>query len=357
MQKLYDLIDPEKEMLSDQAVSRKERLDKELELLQKISRVLDKGKFTELPVNSILGQHNTNRGIVSRANPAEYETLRVWARGLITEVKKPLPLYKKAYHYIWKSTSDNFTHVFTAVRQKSGREKLWLKVYKQTPKEELLGLLPAGVTRLSNLNRWVLRISTISGASAAVILSLYQSQFLWAILLSSLLTGGWSVGSYVTGHNQFLRRVAALQYHHCVASNWGAIVLAVDAARENLVKDVLLAYLFLLAPPNRPNDPKAVFSSKQPIYHTASSLKSTVEEWLDQTFNCSVKYNAEAAITRLDELGLLVHKQDNKLSVLSMEDTLELLPKPPSPWEMKMLQGNMIESELPQNWPTFLQWK
>lgn len=357
MQKLYDVIDPEKDIISNQALSRKERLDKELQLLQKVSRVLDQGKFTEIPVNSILGQHDTNRGIVLTANPAEYETLRVWTRGLIAEEKKPVPFYKRAYYSIWRSTSNNFTHVLTAVRQKS-RDKLWLKVYKQTPKEELPGLLPAGVTRLSNLNRWLLRISTISGASAAAtILSLYHSQYLWTILLSSLLVGGWSVGSYVNGRNKLLRRVAALQYHHCVASNWGSIVLAVDVARDNSVKDILLAYLFLLAPPNRPDDPKAVFSSKQPIYHTTTSLKSAVEEWLDQTFNCSVKYNSEDATTKLDELGLLVHKQDGKLSVLSMEDTLKLLPKPSSPWEMKMLQDNMIESELTQNWPTLLQWK
>lgn len=350
------MIDPEKEIINDQTSRKKEGLDKEFELLQKIGRVLDQGKFIEIPVNSVLGQHNTNRGIVSTANPANYETLRVWARGLNEETKKPLPFYKRAYHYIWQSKSDYFRHVLTAVRHKSG-EKLWLKVYKQAPKEELLGLLPAGVMRMNNLNRWLLKISAISSASSAGIMLLYQSQYLWAILGTSLMAGGWSVGSYLNGRSKFLRRAAAIQYHHCVASNWGAIALAVDVGRETLVKDILLAYLFLLAPPNRPDDPKAVFSSKQPNYHTASSLKSAVEEWLEQTFSCSVKYNLEAAITKLDELGLLVRRSDGTLSVLSMEGAVELLPKPPLPWEMKMLQDNLIESELTHDWPTSLQWK
>ena len=356
LQKLYDFIDPEKEIISSQSSSRKEALDKEFELLQKIGKVLDQGKFTEIPVNSILEQHDANKSVTLTASSADYEILRVWARGLNRETKKPMPFYKKAYHYIRRPISDNFTHVLTAVRQKSG-QKLWLKVYKQVPKEQLLGLLPAGTMGMSNLNQWLLRISTISSVSSAGILSLYQSQYLWAILVTSLITGGWSIGSYFSGRNKFLRQIAAIQYHHCVASNWGAVAAAIDMARENMVKDVVLAYLFLLAPPNRPDDPKAVFSSKQPSYHTSSSLKSAVEDWLDQTFNCQIKYNSEAAIMKLDELGLLVCRSDHTLSVLSMEGTMELLPKPPSPWEMKLLQDNLIESELTHNWPMFLQWK
>ena len=351
------MIDPEKEIVSDQSSSRKEVLDKELQLLQRIGKVLDQGKFFEIPVNSILGQYNTNRGVVLTANAAEYEILRVWAKGLNNESSKPLPFYKRAYHYIWQSEPQQcFTHVVTAVRQKAGK-KLWLKVYRQTPKEELLSLLPVGVMKMNNLNRWLLKISAASGASSAGITLLYQSQYLWGILFTSLLAGGWSVANYLYGRNKSLRRVAAIQYYHCMANNWGAISLAIDMAQQSIAKDILLAYLFLLAPPNRPDDPKAVFSSQQPRYHTESSLKSVVEEWIDQNFNCSVKFNSEGAISKLDELGLLVHKSDGTLSVLSMEDSLDLLPKPPSPWEMKIPQDNLIESELTKTWPVSLQWK
>ena len=349
------MVDPEKEIVDDQSSNRKVLLDKELELLQRINKVLDQGKFVEIPVNSILGQYNTNRGVVLNVNAADYEMLRVWARGLNKESDKPLPFYKRAYHYIWKSESQQFTHVVTAVRQKSGK-KLWLKVYKQAPKEELLSLLPAGVMAMKISNRWILKIAAASGASSAAIMLWYQSQYLWAVLFTSLLAGGWSVASYLYGHNKFLRRVAAIQYYNCVANNWGAVSLAVNVAQQSRAKDILLAYLFLLAPPNRPDDPKAVFSSKQPKYHTVSSLKSAIEEWLDQDFNCLVKFNPEVAVRELDELGLLVHRSDGTLSVLSMEDSLKLLPKPPSPWEMKM-QDNLIESEATQNWPTLLQWK
>jgi len=357
LQILYDVIDPEKEINGDQSLSRKEALDKELELLQRISRVLDQGKFVEIPANSILGQQNTSSSIIMTINPAEYEVLRVWTRGLNQEAKKPLPFYKRAYQSIWHSKSQHFTYVVTAIRQKA-EKKLWLKVYKEAPKDELLGLLPAGMMRMSNLNRWLLKIATVSGASSASLMLVYQSQYLWTILVTSVLTGGWSVASYLSGRNKFLRRVAAIQYHHCVASNWGAMTLAIDMARESRVKDILLAYLFLLAPPNRPDDPKAIFSSKQPKYHTEESLKFAIEEWLGQHFNHSVKYNSEVAIKKLDELGLLAHRPDGTLSVLSMENTMDLLPKSPSPWELKTLpDGSLTESELTQNQPTLLQWK
>ena len=353
---MYDVIDPDKGIVTDQPSNRKEALDKELELLQDIGRVLDQGKFVEIPINSILEQHNTTRGIAMNVNAADYEVLRVWARSLNQEIKEPLPFYKRAYQYIWHSKSNHFAHVVTAVRQKS-RNNLWLKLYKWAPRDELLGLLPAGTMMMNNVNQWLLKITAISSISSASVLLMYQSQYLWAILITSLLTGGWSVASYVHGRNEFLRRVAALQYHHCVASNWGAIALLVDVTRESIVKDILLAYLFLLAPPNRPSDPKATYSSNQPHYHTESSLKLYIEKWLDQNFNCSVRYNSEVAIKKLDEFGLLVRRSDGTLSVLPMDSTMELLPKPPSPWEMTTLQDNLIDSRLLQSWPKLLEWK
>lgn len=355
LQKLCDVIDPEKEIVSDKSSSRKEVLDKELELMQRIGRILDGAKFFEIPINTILGQHNTSRGIILMVNPADYETLRVWGRGLNQETEKPLPFYKRAYRYIWPSEAPYFTHAVTAVRQRSGKS-LWLKAYKQAPKEEVLSLLPAGAMRMNDLTKWVLRIAAVASVSSVSVMFAYQSQYLWGILVTSVLTGGWSVTNYLHGRDYFLRRVGALQYHHCVANNWGAITLAVDLARDSNVKDILLAYLFLLAPPNRPTDPKAVFSSKQPKYHTEASLKLTVEEWLDQNFNCLIKYNSETAIKKLDKLGLLVRRSDGTLSVLSMEETMNLLPKPPSPWETKT-PLNLIESELTQNRPKLLQWK
>ena len=275
------------------------------------------------------------RGILLNANPGDYEILRVWARGLNEELSKPLPFYKRAYHYIWQSESQHFLHVVTAVRQKSGK-KLWLKVYEHTPKEELLSLLPAGKTKMNNLNQWLLKIAVVSGVSSTGIMLLYQSQYLQAALFTSVLMGGWSLASYLYGRNKFLRQVASIQYHHCVASNWGAVALAVDIAQQSIAKDVLLTYLFLLAPPNRPDDPKATFSSKQPRYHTESGLKSAIEEWLDLNFNCSVNFNSKVAVNKLDELGLLVRRSDGTLSVLSVDDAMELLPKPPLPWETKM---------------------
>ena len=48
LQECYDLIDPEEGTISAQSLNRKETLDKELELLQRISKVLDQGKFIEI---------------------------------------------------------------------------------------------------------------------------------------------------------------------------------------------------------------------------------------------------------------------------------------------------------------------
>jgi len=354
------VIDPDKEVIKGQPLTGKEILDTEREILQRMSGILDGGGFFEVPLNSLFTNRNQHGGICVTTNAAKYETIKVWTRGMHEEKedKKMLPFYKRAFRYVWQPVAHPYTDVITTVRQKSGK-KLWVKHYKLVPKEELLGLLPAGLMKMADYNKWLIQIAAVLGASATGLTYLYQSNYLWAILATSLVASGWSVTNYSSGRNRFLRRVAAIQYHHCVANNWRAVVSVNDLIRENKVKDILLAYTFLLGLPSRPENPKVMFTSEKLNYYTQNSLQAAVQDWLNQNFNCSVLYNVEKAVQSLDDLGLLIRKHNGTLSVISMEEAMGILPQPPLPWEMKPLSNaESVESELVQNrWPLWLQWK
>ena len=347
-------------MTRRQPLTGKEVLDAEHEMLQRMSGILEHGGFVEVPLNSLFTDRNQHGGICVTTNAAKYENVKIWTRGMYEEKenRKSLPFYKRAFSYVWQPVALPYTNVVTAVRRKS-EKKLWVKHYKLVPKEELLGLLPAGLMKMADFNKWLIKIAALTGASAAGLTYLYQSNYLWAIIVTSLAAGGWSVTNYFSGRNRFVHRIAAIQYHHCVANNWRGVMSANDVIRESKVKDILLAYTFLLALPNRPDNPKVIFSSEKLNYHTLNSLQIAVQDWLNQKFNCAVSYDAERAVQDLDDLGLLVRKHDETLSAVSMEDAMGILPQPPLPWEMKPLSTtDSVESELVQNrWPLWLQWK
>ena len=347
-------------MVRGQLPTGKEILDAEHEIFQRMSGILGHGKFVEVALNSLFTGRNQHRGVCVTTNPAKYESLKVWTRGVYEETvdRKMVPLYKRAFRNVWQPVARPYSDVITAVRWKS-KQKLWVKHYKSVPKEELLGLLPAGLMKMANFNKWVVKITALTGASAAGLTYLYHSNYLWAIIFTSLAVGGWSAINYFMGRNRFLCRMAAIQYHHCIANNWRAILSANDLIRESKVKDILLAYTFLLALPNRPENLKVIFSSEKLNYHTQNSLQIAVQDWLNQKFNCAVSYNVEKALQDLDNLGMLVRKHDGTLSAVSMEDAMSVLPQPPKPWEVKPLSNaDTVESELVQEmWPPWLQWK
>jgi len=354
------VIDPDKEVVGGQPSIGKEILGAEHEVLQRMSRILSHGGFVEVALNSLFTDRNQHGGVCVTSNATKYENLKVWTRGIYKEKedRKMLPFYKRVFRYVWQPVAQPYTDVVTAVRRKS-ENKLWVKHYKLVPKEELLGLLPAGLIKMTDFNKWLAKISMLTGTSAAGLNYLYQSNYLWAIIATSLVAGGWSVTNYFTGRNRFLCRTAAIQYHHCVANNWRAVLSANDLIRESKVKDILLAYTFLLALPSRPENSKVIFSSEKLNYHSQNSLQIAIQDWLNQKFNYTVCYNVEKAVQDLDNLGLLVRKKDGKLSAVSMEDAMSVLPRPPQPWEVKPLSNaDSVESELVQNnWPLWLQWK
>lgn len=81
---MYDPLNPDKETLTLHKTSKKERLDNEFWLLEKLSQLLEKAHFYELPVEDVrsaLKEHDAGDGVLVSVDPKKYDVLRVWVVG------------------------------------------------------------------------------------------------------------------------------------------------------------------------------------------------------------------------------------------------------------------------------------
>ena len=228
---------------------------------------------------------------------------------------------------------------------------MYLKVFKEVHVNELEHLLPKGKIKMSVYDKRFLMASTLLGACvpllrAVPILGDVQTMWFWGGAgLAAFIAGRTWIG-YKNRRNQYLANLATTLYYKTVANNRGVLTLLCDRAQDEEVKEALLAYSFLLNP-RKAKDPGLL------IYDTPDSLKGRVEEWLTKHFKLdNFRFDIDDALIKLDDLGLLVHRRNGTLSVVSMKEALSVLPGHAERWmavvarrDSESSDGQLKESE------------
>ena len=331
-------MDPDKDTIEARELSRKEVLDNEYLLLQKVEKMLDKANFFEIPrmkLLSLLRDINTN-GVIIHVDPSQYELLRFWTKGYEVERYSPLTRFKGFVSSLLRPRDSEvlmpmtYTRVFLAVRPK-GEKKLHLKVFKEIHTNQLEHLLPKGKIKMSKLDRSFLASSVFLGACIPFMrvlptLSDLKLQWIWGgVGLAGLIASRAWIG-YKNKRNYYLASLVSTLYFKIVANNRGVLTLLADRAQDEEFKEAILAYTFLLSPQKDE-------SSKIPIYDSPESLKSRIEMWLQKHFQLKdFSFDIEDALNKLDDLGLLVTRRNGTLTVVSMEDALRILPESSLTW-------------------------
>ncbi|KAL5467607.1 hypothetical protein EMCRGX_G031864 [Ephydatia muelleri] len=345
---LYENLDPDRETIKTKQLSRQELLDAEYWLLQRVGRLLEKANYSEIQkprLHDLLKTHSTSEGVIVSVNPADYETLRIWVRG--KAVLKPSGYFGNKFHrYIWKSSPNPesvYTNVFVAVRSKQER-KLYFKVFKEVPCEKLEYLLPDGMIQMSKRDKVLFSTGvTIGGSILAVkLFSLLADVPLhgaWVALGVTGVVGARLWVSYKNKRNQYLLNMSKLLYFKTLANNKGALALLSDRAQDEDFKEAILAYLFLVSPPNRRGIPGAAHTEAPPHIDTPGSLRARIEDWLVRRFGLtSVRFDVEDTLVELESLGLLSRQETGKISVQPIEAALDLLPTPVHHWSAMVFQ-------------------
>ena len=111
-----------------------------------------------------------------------------------------------------------------------------------------------------------------------------------------------------------------------VSNNHGVVTLLTDWAQDEefIIKEALLAYVFLLSPPNRRGIPGVAFTDARPDYDTPKSLKFRIEAWLAENYGFDdISFDVKDALDVLGSTGLLVRHPNGTLSVTSLREALD----------------------------------
>ena len=365
---LYDSLDPDKDTIKTKQLTKKELLDQEYWLLQKVDWLLEKANYFEVPESRLaeLLQDHDAQGLKVSVDPSAYETLRMWTRGKTME--KPSPVQRIQSLMRRKTgvtaSSNVFTRVFVAVRSKS-EKRLHLKVFKEVPCNKLEYLVPDGKIKMSTFDKRFLGLSVVVGASSVAVRSLpvltdYVSQWTWIGFGLAVLVGLRAWSGYKNKRNQYLANLSKTLYFKTVSNNRGVLTLLTDRAQDEEFKEAMLAYTFLLSPQNRRGVPGTEHTAQPPVYDTHSSLQARINEWLANSFNLKgLQFDIEDALDKLDNLGLLKHHDNGTLSVCGIEEAVAILPCPAYHWQTVgvLRDSENSDEHVPDSEPASLGWR
>ena len=242
-------------------IGTKERQDREYLLLQKLSKVLYKAGFYELPqeaVQDALKEHDIGDGVLVKVDPRKYDILRIWVVGKdMQDDDKTIGLARKARKsvryqvYGRPSTRERYKRVIIAVRTKNQR-KLILKTFKDIPCPNLEHLLPEGKIEMTRFDQILVGLSLSIGITTAVVklITLMADHQVGVLPIATVITvlllaRTWSV--YTSRRNKYLADLTQTLYFKSMANNRALLTLVVDRAEDEVYKAAMLAYSFIRA--------------------------------------------------------------------------------------------------------------
>lgn len=186
-------------------------------------------------------------------NTDNYDVLRLWALGKEVD-HVHLTLLQRLFNMVLRKSEpkpvEYYKRVVLAVRLKRD-DKLLLKAFKEVPITDLSKLLPDGQISMSKRDRGVITsLASIAAVSvlAKIVTLLAHIHVDWMLIFTGV-TGGAGVAawtSYKNRHLSYLNDLCRTLYFKNIANNRGLLTLLVDRAEDELFKEALMVYTFLL---------------------------------------------------------------------------------------------------------------
>ena len=190
-------------------------------------------------------------------NPNNYDVLTFWALGRESPPVRVTTWEKIVSKMLGRSlptSKEYFKRVVLACRLKRD-DKLLLKAFKEVPVNALEQTLPDGKISMTKLDKGVINTSIIIaavGVVAKVVTILAGIHVDWTLLATAVtgLIGIQSWTHYKNKHLAYLNEHSRMMFFKNIANNRGLLTLLVDRAEDEVFKEALLVYSFLLT--NRP---------------------------------------------------------------------------------------------------------
>jgi len=150
----------------------------------------------------------------------------------------------------------------------------------------------------------------------------------------TLLLGLWSLRSFYKSKINYLSSMSRLLFYKNIASNKQLFAMIIDRAEDELSKEVLLVYMFIL------------WKQKQNAYLTTKNLELEIENWIRSKTNTDITFNSDQSIEFLRKLAILLPDDPARpggLHVIPFKQTVSILPKISRTLSEKNEEWDLIE--------------
>jgi hypothetical protein len=313
----YHPFNPDRDTITLKSFSKEELILKEKRLLDDIVPLLNSANYEQLTQDSINKaiKETSPYGVDVSVNFEEFDNLHLFFRGSAIREEKQRTINS---FYLKKELVKTkiYRRLFLFFKQQvKGKELIYLKLFKDIPQSDLEMLFPNIKVKISLLDKIKLIITGGGGTIAGTVTLLSKMAVsLEPIALLTALGGflailGRQITSIFTHRTKYMAKLTKNLYFYNLDNNAGAISHILDTAEDEEVKEVFLAYLFIL------------YAEKS---LTKKELDHSIEEFIYNTFSIPMNFEIEDALDKLIRLKL-VNENIGKFNAVSIEEALNIL--------------------------------
>jgi len=313
----YHPFNPDRDTITLKSFSSNELKIKEEKLIDDIVPLLNSANYEQLTEDAINEaiEETSPYGVDVSVDFKEFDNLLLFFRG--SAIKKEERRTLKSL-YLKKELLETkiYRRLFLLFKQTiDGKEQIYLKLFKDIPQSDLEMLFPNIKVKISLIDKIKLTVTGGGGtiAGAMTLIGKMAVHLDPIALLSALGAFGAIIGRQITAifshRTKYMAKLTKNLYFYNLDNNAGAISHILDMAEDEEVKEVFLAYMFLL---------------QSPTSLTKEQLDTTIEEFIQTTFNIPMDFEIEDALNKLIALKLVAYKNE-ELQAIEFKEALSIL--------------------------------
>ncbi|MEL7544893.1 MAG: TMEM143 family protein [Pseudomonadota bacterium] len=270
--------------------------------------------------------------VFSRGATVKQHTFRQWKTLWLKKHSETVPIFQRLFLLLKLKPEDvrlreimveeDIDEKQAAKRLKKLRQMLpeqassdfvYLKMFKQIPRADLQMMFPNTRVKFKLADKLFLGATAGGGTIASVVttiskLALVATNPLKALaaLVGLVAVIFRQVKKFFTQKNAYMMTLAQNLYFHNLADNRGVLTLLTDRAEEEDVKEEMLLYALLARGPL----PRAELDD----------ARQAIEQFLEEEFGVAVQFDAEDALSRLLDNGIVAEDGDGVLRTRAPSD-------------------------------------
>ena len=356
LNRYYQPFNPDQDTTSLLHWSKKDRDCYQSQLFRELRLLLKKANYDELNetliIESLSQELSTNLSIdvemgdfdqvlfFIRGHNIERIKKRNWRHLFLTSTTVEIPTYQRlcvvfrfqsetqlreilkqrgmSRFAIWR----HILHYRAVVETEASNQYIFLRLFRDVPKSDLEMLFPNNKIHFTFFDKIKLGITGGAGTAggAWVLFSKLAIAVKPLTILMALLSFGSLVGRQVNNilqhQNDYKRILSRSLYTHSLDINAGVISSLIDQARDEEIKEALLAYYFLMR------------AGKQGL--SIQTLDQKIEQHLVMRYGFFMDFEVDDAVMKLKFSGLVKENNAGLLQAVSLEEASKILV---SQWE------------------------